>query len=549
MKIEVFVILIIALLVVAGCAGTSKDSQANLQSGQDFTSEDLDDSEDSQQKEPEQKFKSTLKKVKGESSGKPPYAPLDSDKVVAKTFSKGGGVLEADLSKNVKMYVIVPEDNVLAAASAEVTIAPFKEMPAGEVHPALSEDYGYGAQVFMSSIQRGVHAYVVFDVSGGDAVKNIRSKNIYKNRCDPGKKWFNPLICARRNNVPADRVVDKTYTIITPIFSDNSNHNGLVIPRNTIPIGVEGLIVAEIDNGDVFVPQKLDQALVADIAKQIGKYGNAVENLEAAALAMEWNVPLTFSQLDNLVDSISSSVDSYSEMKKASILGKKLSAYANAQFVVKAVEGDAEDAVFLKSQLDESTDSTRQALFNDVNDEVSQPGFGVSGTEGSAAVGNMADGNVQGASEARTDVADSLKNNVDSSVDSKPSDAVDSGEALNDASPSDAKNSAQTLRDAVEGVISDPKSSVSQLLNALALAQALGFDDAVADRILDKIKEKLKKDLENAKGAGASDIAATAQALGFDDVADEALKKAGLTDDCTNLIKKNLANFGINECK
>jgi len=51
MKIEVFVILIIALLVVAGCAGTSKDSQANLQSGQDFTSEDLDDSEDSQQKE------------------------------------------------------------------------------------------------------------------------------------------------------------------------------------------------------------------------------------------------------------------------------------------------------------------------------------------------------------------------------------------------------------------------------------------------------------------------------------------------------------------
>src|SRR3989344_5179119 len=416
MKIEVFVILIIALLVVAGCAGTSKDSQANLQSGQDFTSEDLDDSEDSQKKEPEQKFKSTLKKVKGKSSGKQPYAPIDSDKVVAKTFSNRGGVLDADLSKNVKMYVIVPEDNVLAAASAEVTIAPFKEMPAGEVHPALSEDYGYGAQVFMSSIQRGVHAYVVFDVSGGEAIKKIRSKNIYKNRCDPGKKWFDPIICARRNNVPADKVVDKTHTIVTPIFSDNENHNGLLIPRNVIPIGVDGLIVAEIDNGDIFIPQKLDQALTADIAKQIGKYGNPVENLEAAALALEWNVPLTFSQLDNLVDSINGAVDSYSEMKKASVVGRRLSSYANAQFVVKAVEGDVEDAMFLKSQLEESTESAKNSLFSDVKDEVSQPGFGVTGTEGSAAVGSMADGNVPGASEARTDVADALKDNIDNTA-------------------------------------------------------------------------------------------------------------------------------------
>ena len=88
-------------------------------------------------------------------------------------------------------------------------------------------------------------------------------------------------------------------------------------------------------------------------------------------------------------------------------------------------------------------------------------------------------------------------------------------------------------------------------MNALALAQMLGFDDAVADRILDKIRDLLEKEIDSpgASRSAFGNAAGTAQALGMDDLADKALKKAGLSDDCTNLIKKNLATFGINECK
>ena len=142
----------------------------------------------------------------------------------------------------------------------------------------------------------------MFDVKGGKATAEAAKKAKYKNRCDPRFKWFNPFICARQNKVPVRQVVDKDSTVVTPIHTEK--YNDLTFTGNTIPLGVDGLIATKIDKGDVFIPQKLDKDLTADLVKKtMGKYGNDDERLEAAALAKEWDIELNSNQLEVLADS------------------------------------------------------------------------------------------------------------------------------------------------------------------------------------------------------------------------------------------------------
>jgi len=89
---------------------------------------------------------------------------------------------------------------------------------------------------------------------------------------------------------------------------------------------------------------------------------------------------------------------------------------------------------------------------------------------------------------------------------------------------------------------------------ALGLAQALGLDDEFGDALIDRIRESLANALDTPGLCVAQllNIAAVAQAMGFDDLADQALSAAGSASSdciCDDLIKKTLANFGLNECR
>ncbi len=155
--------------------------------------------------------------------------------------------------------------------------------------------------------------YIVFDTTGGKAVEEAASKSKYYNRCDPRFKWFNPFLCARKNKVQISEVVKKDQTVISPIF--NEDFDGLVFTKNSIPLGIDGLIAAEVTGSGVYVPQKIDKELADSfIGKTLGSYQNYPERTEAGGLALEWDINLESEKSELVSDSIAG--ETYQQMVK-----------------------------------------------------------------------------------------------------------------------------------------------------------------------------------------------------------------------------------------
>lgn len=496
-------------------------------------------------------------RVFGKSDGKLPYAPIDEKNVVSRSFGKDGGVLTTTLSKGVKAYLVMPKGAVIMNATA--SLLPYKEMPTQKSHGGLSGDYGYGVQVSIKSVQMGVGGFLVFDVTGGKATKEAAKKAKVLNRCDPRYKWFNPFICARKNKVPAKNVVDKNATVATPIHTEK--YNKLVFTNNTIPVGVDGLIVTSIDKGDVYIPQKLDKDLAADLVdKTLGKYMNDAERLEAAALALEWNLDLSQERLENIADSVG---DSYQEVVKSLYVygeyikqaKEKLKTTKNKSTSNEdeedAKETEIEDLEDLVALFTESEGDARTNLLSDAKFDTKEYDGDIT-TEAAAGLGAASEMGVEGASDAASEAASNMGEQAANETDlGKAAGELETAQATGDEAAADQaqKNLEDAATDKINDVINDPNSSIGDLLDAAALAQLLGLDD-LADQALDKIKEKLEDMLDDdLSKEEALDAAALAQMLGFDELANKFLEKSktALPEDC-DLVKKDLSNFGINKC-
>lgn len=499
---------------------------------------------------------SEITRVIGESAGKLPYAPIDEKNTVSLSLDKSGGVLTTTLSKNVKAFLVVPEGEIIQ--DAIISLVPYKAMPSQKNHGGLSGEYGFGLQVSVKSIQTGVGGYLVFDVKGGKATEEAATRGGYKNRCDPRFKWFNPLICARTNEVPARQVVIKNSTIITPIHTEK--YNSLVFTNNTIPLGIDGLIVTRIDKGDVYIPQKLDKDLASSLVeKTIGKYGNDSERLEAAALAKEWNIDLNTDQLEVLADSKGVTYQElvksyhlfrgYREQAKDDLVNIKNKVTDNEDEKDKKDE-ESKDYEYIISILRKSEESVSKILVEDAKFDTKKFDGDIS-VEAAAALGAASDLGLTSATEAASSAETSLErqfnqetNIGDALGELEAAQVTGRGEAI--ASES-VKNSATNL---INDTINNPNSSIPNLLDAAALDQALGLDD-LADKALEKIKEKLENSLkEDLSKEEVLEFSVLAQMLGFDDIASQFIKIAETAKkkDC-DLIKKNLSNFGVNECK
>ena len=496
-------------------------------------------------------YSSTLHKVKGTSTGTVPYASVDQAQVRARTITKDGGVVEASLAKNVKVFVIIPPGEVIE--SAKVAILPYTAMPSGPQHPALSDELGYGAQVFIESIQTGIRAFVIFDLDGGNAAKKVARSEGYYNRCDPSKKWFNPLICARGKKVDPASGINKNYAVISPIHTQQ--YNTLVFTRNTIPLGMEGLIAAEVKGGDVYVPQKVDQALAADLVRStIGRYSNNAEQVEAAEFALAWNIPFSREQAEDVVDAVNAA-ETYSQMVEAYFIADEMVQYAGRQTSLD--ENEAEEWVNLKSDAKVAADQAKATLFQEASSDTSSA-FDDTSVEAGSAVGGLADNGVAGADAAVSDVEGNLQNGIESNSQSsdagRAGEAIDAGEAAQRANPKviDIPPTANSVKNAINNVLNNPQSSIQSLLKAAGLAQLWGFDD-LANKAIEKIKKLLEDLLTNSglSQKGLYDAASIAQAVGADNLAEQFLDRASklLDETCESLIKKSLRNFGINECK
>ncbi|VVC00515.1 Uncharacterised protein [uncultured archaeon] len=522
-------------------------------------------------------YESTLHKVKGASNGEVPYAPINPFGVVSRTIDSRGGSVEADLAKGVKMYVVLPEGEVIQ--SAVVTIMPYTSMPSSPDHPGLSDDYGYGAHVAISSVQMGITGFIVFDTEGGNARKRVYDSGGVFNRCDPKMRWFNPFICAMENRADLKTGVVKGNAIVSPIFYPRDN--SIVMVRNTIPLGINGLIAAEFKGSDVFVPQKVDQALAAGLANAgIGNFSNGPELVEAFNLARAWNVRLSPSQLENVAYAVENS-RTFEGQVEAYFAAKDISAVANERKASAAGEDEKEELDNLARDAEESMGSIASNIFSDSESDSYSCDADYC-QNAAAAVAEMKSHSVQGADAAFSSVYHNLSQNIFEGTKSLDSanEAVNSAEAVYqlavlgvaqgrlsgeyaggappiaayfDAGEIDLESLRGPMTEVAQEIIDAPNSGIIDILKALQALQLLGFDTPDLEKqAFDKIREKIVDMLKNPNLTlgQLGEIGEISFKLGFDDLGNQALQRFPTASDlkCDALVKKTLKDYGLNEC-
>lgn len=486
----------------------------------------------------------------GTSDGEVPYAPIDEENIVTSMIGPSGGSVSTMLSDNVKLFVIIPEGELVGYAT--VMIYPYKEMPTGPNHPPLSNKLGYGAQVEISSFEMGIEGYLVFDTNGGQTQAEEQTRDPIFNRCDPSKAWFNPIICAYIKEVPAGNLINGKYGVVIPIHYKTDSD--MVMPQPTIDVGIDDFIIAEFEGDDVYLPQQFDQDIVEILVESGMRYsGNNKEKLEAIALAFEYDVDLTYEQYWNAEMAINF-YDSYSNMKKSIILGEELSDYGYSQSALTSDEDEAEDwygdAEFTEENADYSKEDTFELSTFDV-----QAADDYMVLEAAITAKTLADYGVEGAQANYDSLIAELQGRM--SEGGVPLEVLEAlamlgVEGANEAAVEELEKRA---RERIGETFGDSSSSISDILEAIGLAQLLGLEDEgdIYNEGMDKIRDILEEMLagDNCK-ATYMKIAEIAQLLGMDDIAQQAMDAAEGADsecDCDALVKKNLENYGQNECK
>ena len=122
---------------------------------------------------------------------------------------------------------------------------------------------------------------------------------------------FNPIICARENGVPIEDSPLVDYAVANPIH--NPDYSGLVFTAPTINVGINGLIITEVDSSGLYIPQRLDQDLAKDLTVgNFGRYSHYDERMEAANLILGWGLEdeLTYDDF-TLIEQASVKSDDY----------------------------------------------------------------------------------------------------------------------------------------------------------------------------------------------------------------------------------------------
>lgn len=498
----------------------------------------------------EPNYEKNTSRVVGASNGQFPYAEVDSSKVVAKTIGRNGGVLKTALPKGGTVYLVIPEDSVIG--TAQVALMPYAKMPTAPSHGEVSDDLGYGVEVMIDSPQIRTEGYLVFDTQNKIAKPSLDEKFFFY--CNANLTSFDPFICGRLKNRNEKKLINKDRAVITPIYKED--YNDLVFTRNTVPSGIDGVIVAPIHKGDVYIPQKMDQDLAYQYTKKtLGKYDNNAERVEAAALADAWGVALNKEQLQVMADSVSNGGDSYQEMFKAIAVGgiyqekttkqlDKVRARTVAEDRQNEQENEIEDYQAVAADFSEGGASSRKRMYDDARSDSRSVEPPTTQQAGAAMGGGQLwgfDGSGGAWSGCGGDLSGDLGN--PGVPPTTQSDGAQAGD-LGSSSPGSFTTS-QLVSDIVNSIVNNPTSSVSDVASAMETAQQYGVD---TDAFTDKAKDKIKKKLGGGGGgaAGTLNDAAIAQAFGMDDLAEELIAKSQQI--CPEILKKTLKNFAKNDC-
>lgn len=500
---------------------------------------------------------STLHTVKGTASSPAPYASIDKENYGVKKIGPSGGVVTVKLPKGGKAHVIIPPDEVIQQAT--VTVLPYTEMPSSQNHPALSDELGYGVYVHVSSVQMGVRGYVVFDfrheaeyaLMTASPSSGSGTTTVVYDRCNPELIWFNPMICAQINAVPGTKVVNKEYAIVTPIFLPKNDK--IILTRNTIPTGVDDIVVTRFKGSDLYIPQKLDKALASNIARNTLKLnGNAKDVIEAGALAFDWNLVLTNQEVMSIANAVySEDVETYFEMKKLVLVGQETSTATTSHALSATDEDEQEDLQRAGQDAQDGTTEIAEQVYDDA-ESYAKSGKDDSVVESAIAVENLAQAGVPGATESLGTVQNNLQGRIDNPGKGGTPIPVFEGMAM--MGQEGINKNRENARKEVQRTIGDEHSTMAELMGALRLARLYGFAEEgdITNSIIDRIWVKLSNML--LQGGLCKDelldIATLGHVLGFDEIANSALGQAFTAPDCNcdEPVKKTLETYGIQKC-
>ncbi|OGC60220.1 hypothetical protein A2890_01775 [candidate division WWE3 bacterium RIFCSPLOWO2_01_FULL_53_14] len=175
-----------------------------------------------------------------------------------------GATTSITLKSGLKAYLVVPRQTSFASY---VELSEFSELPTSQEQIPVYTTYGYGLNIYIEDADRMSNPlFLVWDFSNGARLEEFkRAGGKYWNRCNYTTASFDPEICASLLKIPAEKTVNTKYMAVSSFFGSDGSR--LILPVYSYYLA-EDLLVNQIWNSDVIIPQPVTDELVQDIADQ-----------------------------------------------------------------------------------------------------------------------------------------------------------------------------------------------------------------------------------------------------------------------------------------
>ncbi len=206
-----------------------------------------------------------------------------------------GGVISSTLKNGIPVHLVIPADSL---ELQYVEISEFKQMPTSSTHVALYDDYGFGLNVSFEKVQHNldIPAYLVFDFSKGRKLEEYKRLTKNANFCDFSTKEFNPSACSSMLNVPITNTLNKKYFAVSPYYADDGRTP--TFPIYSYYLGNDDILVLQITNSVVVIPQPLNKEVVSDvISSTFRKYSTNFEENEGYDLMRHFDLDFNDKEL------------------------------------------------------------------------------------------------------------------------------------------------------------------------------------------------------------------------------------------------------------
>ncbi|OGC50642.1 hypothetical protein A2716_03080 [candidate division WWE3 bacterium RIFCSPHIGHO2_01_FULL_40_23] len=547
---------------------------------------------------------SDTNRVRGTAGEESPYGEIKEEKIVSAAIGSEGGVLRAELSNNIKVYLVVPP-NYSGFGGDVYKLTPYFSMPTSENAPALPTDFGFGVdfEIENSHFDNIEPLYLIFDLDGGKTISEIRKDPKLNQFCLPTVTEFDPAGCAFLKNISTKDHTNTKYAVVSPIR--NPEYDNLMFMNTTVPIGYDNLLVVQITKQATFIPVKLSKDVLTDLIRA-NKPGFTMPQIEAITLAIQNNI---FHKDPTIYDHINkvfySGGDPFESFKALDVLPKykdyltearkRAGEIATKDLPVANVEGSIDSNLNSQDTLLEETKGYLIKNLEATSKTSSSDGY--TALSSIFQVRRMERENFAGAKELRIKMTKNIFADIDYFIDADydpsvnnflmllayvwgrpevfPSVKIDGKSGFNFLTrialadePPPPPNSEEEARKFVEKALKQIEkalqnkcsSSFDDLIKAAMLADAIGrstLKNAVLEVIIQKILDSLRFN-SGQSAIGVFREWEEAQRLGVDerykcvnDLYRDKSVNSSTRLSCETLIKKNLKNFAYNElnCK